>query len=235
MLKSRFARLTLALVVAAGAASAAANVLVVRATGPSAKSYPAGRSLPDNARITLRPGDTVVVLGANGTRTFRGPGNFSPSAQVVAAARTVTTAGGRRARIGAVRNAGILPIAPSTIWQIDVAQSSTFCRAGSEPLVLWRADTSRSANLTIEGPAGVTRELLWPAGAATVAWPTDLPVVDATDYQLRVTGAPTPARVRFRTLNPVPADMPGVAAALISNGCSEQLDLLVDSTAEAGS
>jgi len=225
----RFGRNALILLSATAAASAAASVLVVRASGPSAKSYPAGRSLPDNARIALRAGDSVVILDTRGTRTFRGPGTFSPTTQVQAAVRTVATTGGRRARIGAVRSAGLLPLSPATIWQVDVSQSATVCRAASEPVTLWRADPSRSANLTIEGPARVTRELLWPAGASTLAWPTDLPVVEDGTYALSLTGQPTAATIRFKTLAAVPTDLTGAAQALIRSGCTEQLDLLVDS------
>src|SRR5205085_12101087 len=64
------------------AAPAAANVLVVRSTGPSAASYRAGQSLADNQRITLRAGDQLTILANGGTRTFRGPGTFSPNTQV---------------------------------------------------------------------------------------------------------------------------------------------------------
>ena len=42
---------------------------------------PAGRCR-DNARITLRAGDVVVVLAGGGTRTFRGPGTYSPGTAV---------------------------------------------------------------------------------------------------------------------------------------------------------
>src|SRR5687767_10375819 len=96
----RIVRLALAGLLALGAAAAAANVVVIRSSGPSARSYPAGRSLPDNARIALRQGDTLVVLDARGTRTFRGPGTFSPSQAVQAGTRTVTTPSGRLARVG---------------------------------------------------------------------------------------------------------------------------------------
>ena len=70
-------RLALALLLLTGAASAAANVLVVRSSGSSAKAYPPGRSLPDNARIVLRRGDTLTVLDGNGTRVLRGAGTYS--------------------------------------------------------------------------------------------------------------------------------------------------------------
>ena len=141
--------LVVAALLVAGAASAAANVLVVRSSGPSAKSYAPGRSLPDNARIALQAGDTVVVLDARGTRTFRGPGTFSPSQAVQASARTVQAADGRRARIGAVRSAGIVPTSPTTIWHVDVSQGGRMCLAGTSDVMLWRPESSQATTLTI--------------------------------------------------------------------------------------
>ncbi|MFP5456875.1 MAG: hypothetical protein ACLGHK_15450 [Alphaproteobacteria bacterium] len=94
------------------AGTAAAAPLVVRSSGPSAKAYPAGKALADNAKLTLKAGDTIVLLDGKGTRTLSGPGTFSASASTVAAASTGTTlnalvsgGGEKRARIGAVRSA----------------------------------------------------------------------------------------------------------------------------------
>ncbi len=225
--KRSHGRLALAALLLAGAASAAANVLVVRSSGPSAKSYPPGRSLPDNARISLRAGDTIVLLGAGGTRTFRGPGNFNPSQQVRAATRTVQAPDGRRARIGAVRNAGIVPASPTTIWHVDVTQSGTMCLADTANVMLWRPEASAATSVTIAGPGGASRTADWPAGSATLAWPADLPIADGAAYQLRQTGVAVPVQVTFRSLEAVPTDIQGVAEALIRHDCAEQLDLLV--------
>ena len=220
-------RAALAVLLIAGAASAAANVLVVRSSGPSAKSYPPGRSLPDNARISLRPGDTIVLLDARGTRTFRGPGNFTPSQAVRAATRTVQAPDGRRARIGAVRNAGIVPTSPTTIWHVDVTQSGTICLADRSNVMLWRPEASAATTLTISGPDGASRSVDWPAGSATLAWPADLPIAEGAGYPLRQAGVAVPTQVTFRALESVPADIQGVAEALIRSQCSEQLELLV--------
>jgi hypothetical protein len=227
--KVRLSSLALTALLFTGAASAGANVLVVRASGPSAATYPAGRSLPDNARIALRGGDTLVVLDARGTRTFRGPGNFTPASAAQAGQRTTSGTGGRIARIGAVRSAGIVPASPSTIWQVDVSQSGTVCLANANDVTLWRAEPGRAASLSITGPGGAPRTVQWAAGSATTAWPRDLPITAGTPYQLRQSGAATPSSITFRQLNSAPGDMQGVAQALIANGCQEQLDLLVDS------
>lgn len=224
--KARLSRLALTALLATAATAASANVLVVRSSGPSANAYPAGRSLADNAQINLRQGDTLVVLRAGGTRTFRGPGTFSPSAAAQAGVRTADN-NGRRARIGAVRSAGILPASPTTIWQVDVSQSGTMCLANARDVTLWRPDASQTASLAISGPGGA-RTLEWPAGRATLAWPSDMAIAGG-EYQLAQSGVAVPSRVTFRPLGSAPGDMQGVAEALIRNGCREQLDLLVDS------
>jgi hypothetical protein len=211
---------------AAAAIPAAANVLVVRSTGPSAAAYPPGRSLPDNARLTLRAGDAVIVLGAGGTRTFRGPGTFSPSAAAQAGGPGVG-GDGRRARIGAVRSAGIVPHSP-TIWHVDVTQSGTFCLASPGRVMLWRPDSSTPSTLTISGPAGPARTVRWPTGQATIAWPTTLPITNGATFNIAQSGVAVPTQVTFRTLAHEPADMQSVAEALIANGCQGQLDVLVE-------
>lgn len=227
--KLKLSRLALAALLVTGAASAAANVLVVRASGPSAKSYPPGRSLPDNARLQLRSGDTLVILSPRGTRTFRGPGTFSPSAAVQAGPQTVQGNNGRRARIGAVRNAGIVPTAtPTSIWDVDVSQSGTTCLAASSGVRLWRADAGETATLTVAGPNRASQTVRWPAGANTIGWPPSVPIVSGAEYQLSLSGSPVPSRIRVRTLQSRPADIQAVAEALIRNDCREQLDLLVD-------
>jgi hypothetical protein len=218
---------------ATGTVSATANVLVVRSSGPSAKTYPPGRSLPDNARITLQANDSVVVLANGATRTFRGPGNFSPTAAVQASTRAAT-ADGRRARIGAVRNAGLVPRSP-TIWHVDATQSGTFCLASTSEVNLWRPDASQTVNLTITGPGGESQTVEWPAGQSVVAWPTSVGIADGGEYRLRQAGVAVPTRITFQALDSQPADIQAVAQALIANQCEEQLNVLVETTEEASS
>jgi hypothetical protein len=210
------------------AAPAAANVLVVRSAGPSAGAYPVGRSLPDNARITLQAGDMVVVLGPSGTRAFRGPGTFVPGTAARAGARTIASSDGRRARIGAVRSAGIVPRGP-TIWHVDVTQSGTFCLASPGNVMLWRPDASTRTALTIAGPGGRPRTVNWAAGRATLAWPAGAPIANGATYSFGQSGVAVPTQITFRVLAREPADLEGVAAALIANGCQDQLDVLVES------
>ena len=222
-----------AVLLAATASAAVANVLVVRSAGPSARAYPAGRSLPDNARISLQPNDTLVVLTPAGTRTFRGPGTFSAATGARAGTRIVAAADGRRARVGAVRNAGIVPRS-LTLWDVDVTQSGTFCVVGSSPVMLWRPDASVPVTLTITAPGGASRNVEWQAGQPTIAWPGGPALSDGGTYSFRQPGVAVPTQITFRTLASAPTDLSAVAAALIEKGCQDQLDLLIETQPEAG-
>jgi len=109
-----------------------------------------------------------------------------------------------------------------------VSQSGTVCVPNAREVTLWRADNSQASTLAISGPGGASRQVAWPAGASTLAWPSDLAIADGAEYQLRQASVAVPSSVRFKALNAQPADLAGVAEVLIQNGCQEQLDLLVD-------
>jgi hypothetical protein len=82
------------------------------------------------------------------------------------------------------------------------------------------------------GQAGSSRQLKWAAGQRTQGWPTDLPISNGADYRLSWEGASTPTRIQFRTLPKWPNALEETASTLIQNGCSAQLDLLIE-TAKA--
>ena len=227
--------LAAAVALAVTTASSAA-VLVVRSSGPSARSFPPGRSLDDNGKIALKANDTLVVLDARGTRTLKGPGTFTPggpakAASAVSSLSAVTGASRGRARVGAVRSVGLGPAKPS-IWQIDVTKSSNVCVASPAGLSLWRPDTSKAGVMTLAGQAGTSRQLKWAAGQRTQSWPSDLPISNGADYRLSWDGASAPTRIQFRTLATRPTALEATASTLIQNGCTAQLDLLIE-TAKA--
>jgi hypothetical protein len=226
-------RMGMAAALLAGAATASANVLVVRSLGPSAASYPPGRSLPDNASVTLAGQDMVVLLGRNGTRTLRGPGTYSVSGppQSRATAYSSLMRPRERARTGSVR--GGPGGAPSrSPWQIDPASGGTFCVADVGELGLWRADPHATASVNV-GRAGMagSRALEWPAGQQVLSWPASVPVQPGVDYEIVSRGRPA-ARIRFIPIPAAGSDRQQLAEALIEHGCQAQLDLLIASTPE---
>ena len=201
-----------------------ATVLVVRASGPSAKIYPPGKALPDSAQLKLQPGDSVMLLNTNGAKTLRGPGTFA----------VATTGGGaatanRRSRMSAMRSSDI-PLNPSP-WNLDITQSGKLCVANPAQLTLWRPQKEDPIKLTIRG-GGSEQTLEWAAGKDTIAWPSSLPVSSGAEYQLSQPGNGDTARVTFVTLDNAPTDAVRTAQSLIANGCDNQLDVLVEASAD---
>ena len=145
----------------------AANVVVVRSIGPSAKAYPPGKAMPDSASIKLGNGDAVTLLGPNASRTLRGPGTFTAS---TVDRSSLAMAAGRRSRFGAMRS-GEITSAPS-LWDVDVTQSGKMCIAEPAKLKLWRPNAD-SAGDAQHPPRLRPQAIEFPAGHATVPWPVD--------------------------------------------------------------
>ena len=223
--------------------TAIAAPLVVRSAGPSAKAYPAGKAIPDNAKIVLKAGDSIVLLDGRGTRTLSGPGTFSATASATAAATTGTTlsqlasAGGeRRARIGAVRsasgidkNAGRNP----SVWYVDIERSANMCVADPSAVVVWRKDAANPASITVSGAAG-SGKIDLAAGQSAGAWPASLPVTSGAQYKLSWAGAKAPTAVKFVVVKAASPGLEDMAQSLIQGGCSAQLDLLIQTVALPG-
>lgn len=228
--KLKCAAAAVALLTIAG--TAAADVLVVRASGPSARLYPAGKKIPANAKINLAAGDMLMVLDGRGTRVFRGPGAFSPTGSGQLAQNSVlgavTGGTGGRARIGAVRGVGTGSQIPS-IWHVDVSKSSTVCVADPKNVVLWREDASRPTTLTVTNVrTGATQKVDFQAGQSVEGWPDAMGVSEGADYRLSWRGAAAPTTLRFKTLSPRPSGIEDTASTFIKNGCQAQLDVLVE-------
>lgn len=207
---------------------ALADILVVRSTGPSAKSFPPGKRLPETARISLKASDQLVVLDGRGTRIIRGPGTFTAGAPTAGRVASAGPAVQRRARIGAVRGVETGELRPPSIWHVDIARSSNFCVADSSKVTLWRGDSAEALILSIGGSGGRLKRLSWQPGSSTMAWPSDLPVAEGAEYRLSWTGGATPTTLRFRSVPAKPAGLEDMAQTLIRNQCDAQLDLFID-------
>ncbi|MEA3038870.1 MAG: hypothetical protein QOE79_1383 [Sphingomonadales bacterium] len=212
----------------AAASAAAADILVVRSIGPSSASYPPGKRLPDNARLTLQAADQLMVLDGRGTRMLRGPGTFTAGTapRQVASAQPALQ---RRARIGAVRGVEGGLLRPPSLWHADIGQDETFCLADPAALTLWRRDTNVALPLTVTRESdGASGRAVFEAGASTAAWPADLIPADGARYRLSQPGGTHPTRITFRALGRTPSALQDLASSLIAAGCTSQLDLLVE-------
>lgn len=215
--------------------TAMAEAIVVRSAGPSAKSYPPGRKLADNATLMLKANDQLVLLDGRGTRTVRGPGTFSVSGAsdrsgaLATAKRVLTTQSGTERRGGAVRGPGEAAATRSpNLWFVDLSKSSTVCVADPESLMVWRPDASADATLTLTG-GGASGSIEMPRNVSVMSWPGKMPVTDGATYTVR--GLGDEKKIRFELLGPTAEGLENTAAALIEHGCDAQLDLLIETVA----
>lgn len=222
----RFAQFAMLAFMAGEISYVAAEVLVLRSVGPSARRYPAGQRLPDNATFSLRPGDTIVVLSGAGTRTLRGPGTCNASG----AGCTGRLASGQ-VRVGTGATRGDPPVAgphPTDVWQVNITQSGRACVAAGGTPMLWRPSAERAVQLTITPQTGVAQTVTWAQGQTILAWPRSVPIVDGASYQLNWTGGASPTRLTAKSIQPVArGDVAGLATALLDSQCRSQLDTLI--------
>lgn len=211
--------------IALSSTAAAASVVVVRSLGPSAKSYPPGKTLPESAKITLQGGDVVTVLGPSSAQTLRGPGNFNTSKVSLASASA------KRGRFGALRT-GEIAKNPS-VWDIDATQSGKVCVSSGGKVKLWRPDSASEATVNVRNSGGAVQSLKWSAGSPSVDWPAAMPLADG-DYQIEWVDTGEKADVSLVKVATSPDDLVGAAQLLIQNGCENQLNVLVDSASKAG-
>ncbi len=228
--------------------TAIAQNMVVRSTGPSAKSYPAGKKLASNAKITLKKLDQVTILGKGGTRVIKGPGTFSVNRSATRKSTSSTrlssfinNRGSSRARTGAVRSAGVTaseaaPRNPN-LWYLDVTKGGKFCVSDANALVLWRPDYTGSATASIVEPTnGAVTEVAWRKGNPLKSWPkAAAPLTNGASYRLIGSNVEKSVEINFVMLNEAPKDLDEAATVLIANGCQSQLDLLVETLDDGSS
>lgn len=214
----------------AAASAAAAGVLVVKSSGPSAKAYPAGKAIPDSGKISLKRNDIVVLLDSRGTRTLRGPGTFDASASSGGSASALAALTGNtatRRRVGATRGTPTGATAGRNVWQADIARSGNVCIVDPADTGLYRAEADTAATVTIkEAGSSKAATVEFAAGQRNAPWPETMPVTPGRRYEVR--GAGVNATLAARSITPVPAGMEGLAQSLIVNGCQAQLDVLID-------
>lgn len=217
------------------AGTAIAGTIVIRSSGPSAKLYPAGKSLADGQRIVLKSGDMLVVLDPRGTRTLSGAGSFNIGGAATAAAPSTFAAlignsGTRQVRTGAVRGTNSAQPRVASLWYLDMSKSGTKCLRDLSRATLWRASMTSPATLTLTRVSdGKIVPLSFSAGQAVRAWPVaDMPLTAETDYRITGPGLATPTVFRVALVGSATDAADEVAATLIGKGCQAQLDVLVE-------
>jgi hypothetical protein len=210
-------------------ASAMAQTVVISAAGPSARSYPTGKSLAAGTRIVLAAGDTLTVLDSRGTRTLRGP--VATVAEAAAAtsnpsfAALVATQNRRRARTGAIRGTGEAA-KPSNLWYVNSTLDGAVCVADPAAVQIWRPDMRQAATLTITADSGASAKAEFIVGQSATAWPSGMTIAEGRSYVLTGDGL-APVRIRFAMLGAPASEPAGTYTALDAKGCNAQKQLLL--------
>ena len=136
---------------AAGVSASLGGNFVVSSSGPSSAQYHVGQKVSDTARICLREGDIVTVLGNGGTRVLRGPGCFM-LASMTRTRRFAAMISGNpsRARTGAVRGGSVNGGSRTVTFRVSSATDSVLERFPRGSLV------SRSTRICLEEGEQIT-------------------------------------------------------------------------------
>ncbi len=231
---------------AAAALAAAACILVptaawagvvVSASGPSAGSFPVGKSIGNSERIVLRAGDTLTVLDGNGTRVLRGAGTYTLSQQAGrsqpgAFADLTQRRTGPQVRAGAVRcpegDPSCIPPRPASLWYVDVTHPGTVCLVGTERVRLWRPATEGDATYSLRANAGgASHSVTFADGDALAPWDAAvLPIADGASFALSGPDGAAAGTLKFAVLSAPAAEPEALAQQLIEKGCTQQLEVL---------
>jgi hypothetical protein len=209
--------------------------VVVKSTGPSASRYPVGTKLDDDASITLKAGDVVTVLTADGTRVIRGAGTFRVGDRPKVAADRFASLTRKRAatrvRTGAVRGtADENPTNPS-LWYVDVTRSGTICLYDLATVRLWRPGTEGTSTYTVADEDGTALAEVTFDDTVTVAAldPARLPINPDARYRILGPNDAISAEISFVLLAEDFEAPDALAEALIAKGCTVQLETLASS------
>ena len=229
--KSRLTALALAGAALALPAAAMAGV-VVKSTGPSSTRYPVGTKIDDSASITLKAGDVVTVLTADGTRVIKGAGTFRVGDRPQVAADRFASLTRKRAatrvRTGAVRGETDQNPTNPSLWYVDVTRSGTICLYDLATVRLWRPGTDGTSTYTIADHSGTAQAQVTFDDTVTVAAldPARLPVTEAGHYMITAPDGSAAAHINFVLLAEDYEAPDALAEALIAKGCTVQLETL---------
>ena len=217
--------------------------VVVKSTGPSATKYPVGTKLGDDVRITLRDGDAVTVLTAQGTRVIKGAGTFRVGDRPQVASDRFASLTRKRAatrvRTGAVRDGIEGEVTNPSLWYVDITRSGTVCLYDLATVRLWRPATEGTATYRISahGDTDAYADVTFDDTVTVAALdPARLPVSEGGHYMVTGSDGTTTAHLNFVLLTGDFEAPDALAEALIARGCSVQLETLANTfeqTAEA--
>jgi hypothetical protein len=212
------------------AAARAGELIVVEARGVALH---AGQVLDDTQKLTLTEGQRVTLIAANGnTLKLRGPYDQAPAAAAgteadlgTALAALLVQKQTRTSEVGVTRagpEAGELP----DPWILDITRPGNLCIRDGVPIVVWRPDAKRTANLQIISTDKSWKVVSdWPGGVDRLTLPQRFPAKNRATYLVELGAAK--AAVTLHTI-PTAVDQDRMRAGwMIEKGCAEQANALI--------
>jgi len=212
------------------AAVDAGELIVVEARGIALQ---AGQVVDDTQKLTLTEGQRVTLIAANGnTLKLRGPYDQAPAAAAGSEANLGTALAAllvqkqtRTSEVGVTRagpEAGELP----DPWVLDITRPGNLCIRDGVPIVVWRPEAKRAANLSINSTDKSWKVITqWPSGVDRLTLPQRFPAKNRATYLVEL-GA-VRAAVTLHTI-PATVDQDKMRAGwMIEKGCAEQANALI--------
>ena len=211
----------------------AAQLVVVDSTAADLKP---GTVLDSAKPVQVPAGAIVTVVGDDGkVSTLKGPfsgtvagsggGKADPSL-VAALSKLVTPGGSGQTPLGAMRG-GKPPGSPGP-WDIDVLKAGSYCVPAKATPMLWRGEADKAGSATLHLlPGGEKVTVEFAAGAASVAWPKNLPLKDDAQYLAKTSWRTAVAKIAIFL---VPDGLPSDAHRVVwmsNQGCGQQARALL--------
>lgn len=221
------------------AASARAGQLVV-VSNSEAVGFARGALIEEGTSVKIPDGQKLSLIDANGRGlTLRGPfegvvkapSGGGGNAAVLQAVKAILVPM-QTAALGAVRDGGNVERPPDA-RMVDISSSTTQCVAAGTPIELWRPMAIRKTTLLLTRLGnGERASAEWPAGAATLAWPSALPATDGETYAAQLTDNSVRSQFGLKFVPLAARSSVEVAEKLAHAGCQAQAQLLLETIAD---
>jgi len=209
----------------------AADLVVVASTAPEFKAgwiVASGSSLdvPADQTVTLisQSGKVVTVTGPHSGPVGNSESGDANGSSLVASLSSLLGGGGTEAGSLGVMRAAMKSAEPDDPWVVVVSQSGDHCVPADGQPILWRSRKNSRGALTLKRISGGGNKSItvWPSGAGSLAWPTDIPITDGGAYFARLKGAGAAARLVVHRVPGNLATDAHRAAWMADQGCRSQ-------------
>lgn len=212
--------------------SAQAQQLVVIASGVPA--YKPGQVVKSGTAIEIPAGASITLVTETGQMVslkgpFSGPakadgqGGGKGDAKLIASLSGLLSGSGRETGSLGTMRAIAPPKPPTDAWVINTGKSGDFCVKAKGPVMLWRAKAGKTRTLTLKNLTDKSRsKAKWPAGSATLEWPSKVNLTEGARYLLRMKGSRAARKFKLHLVPGGLASDAHRAAWMARNGCEKQ-------------